>query len=420
MPTDNNNIKAARNDSRDRSFLSSLMGGDNWIWGTYWILVFISIVVSASASSTLAYKQITNDNPLAKHTTYLLVGFIISTLLVQSLTRVKVSYAVLGGVLCYIGGMILMCLLPFFGHAHQGAAREIFGIQPVEILKTGTLILLCKLITIEDSTYSRFSWFKVHTQGRRFILLLVIVGLAALPIAIQNLSSALILIIAAFGIMFAAQLKPKYMWKTVFWGLVAGGAMLAALGGLHMINSDKPDHRTDLGRFLNRANTWESRIFDSGSDIPLYEQRIGDKNRQVIYAHMAIANSNATGRFIGESQLRDYLPEAYSDYVYCIIFEEMGVLGGMLVMSLYFLLFIRCYFLSKQTNDQLKRLLMIGLPLAIIVQALIHIGVCTDAMFVTGQPLPLISKGGMSAVMTTVIFGILAGLSHNIKREKEA
>ena len=405
-----------------KSFFSSLMGGDNWIWGIYWILFFISIVELASASSLLAYKQVTNDNPLVRHTMFLIVGFFFFVLTFQSLTSIRVRYVVWAGRLAYIGGFLLMCLLPVIGTARQGAVRDIGGIQPVEFLKVGLIIILCEIIATPDESFKRIRWFREHTSGRKFWLMVGVIVFAAVPIALQNLSTALILGMTAAGIMFAGQIKAKYMWKAFFVGGAIGLVLVGALGGLHVINSSHVDaggkHYTALGP-LDRANTWESRIFDNSSDIPIWDQKLDDDNMQVLYAHMAIANSNGIGRFFGESQLRDYLPEAYSDYIYCIIFEETGVLGAVLVMLLYFVLFVRCYIISTRTDDKLKRLLMLGLPLLIIIQALIHMGVCCNAMFVTGQPLPLISRGGMSILSTSAVFGILVGLSRNIAREKD-
>lgn len=394
------------------------MGGDNLIWGIYWILFFISIVELASASSLLAYKQATNDNPLVRHTMFLLVGFFFFTISFQSLANIKVRYMAWAGRLAYMLGLILMALLPILGTVHQGASRSIGGFQPVEILKVGTIILLCEIIATPDEYFKQFKPFQEHTSGRKFYLMAGIVVLAAVPIFLQNLSTALILGITAVGIMFVGKIKASYMWKAAGVGLIVGGIMLGALGGLHLINSNTHDHHTSLG-LLSRANTWESRIFDGHSDIPLWEQTIDDDNMQELYAHMAIANSNGIGRFFGESQLRDYLPEAYSDYIYCIIFEETGILGAAIVMILYFVLFWRCCYISTKTKDPFKQLLMIGLPLLIIIQALIHMGVCCNAMFVTGQPLPLISRGGMSILSTSAVFGILAGLSRSIAREKD-
>ena len=406
-----------------KSFFGSLMGGDNWIWGIYWILFFISIVELASASSQLAYKQVTNDNPLVRHTMFLLVGFFFFTLTFQSLTSIKVRYAVWAGRLAYFLGFVLMCLLPFFGRIHQGAIRDIGGIQPVEFLKVGMIIVLCEIIATSSESFKKYKWFREKTEGRKFWLMVLVVVAAAAPIALQNLSSALILGMTAAGIMFVGEVKTKYLCKAAVAGMIIGSILLAALGGLHVLNASHETagerHRTNNLGLLDRANTWESRIFDGNGDTPIWDQVIDDDNMQVIYAHMAIANSKGIGRFFGESQLRDYLPEAFSDYIYCIIFEETGIFGAALVMIFYFTLFIRCCIISARTDDKLKRLLMIGLPLMIIIQALIHMGVCCNAMFVTGQPLPLISRGGMSILSTSVIFGILAGLSRNIEREKD-
>jgi cell division protein FtsW len=133
---------------------------------------------------------------------------------------------------------------------------------------------------------------------------------------------------------------------------------------------------------------------------------------------MAIANSYPLGRFIGNSKMRDFLPEAFSDYIFAIIFEEGGPLMALFVLLLYLILFVRCYVLSRRTESPYIRLIMLGLPLIIVIQALIHIGVCTGAMFVTGQPLPLISRGGSSIIGTSISFGILLALSRIIRQEQ--
>ncbi len=402
--------------------LDKIMGGDNWIWGVYWMLVFISIVEIGSASSRLAYRELANDNPLWRHTMFIAVGFFVFGLGLQSLIRANVKWVKIFGELLYAVGVVLMSLLPIFGRRVNGAARDIFGIQPVELCKLGLIIVLCIAIAAPDSSFKRFKIFRKDTQLRRFILLCLLVVLAAVPIAIQNLSSALILGLASLGIMFLGEVRGKYLIRTIVAIAIAAGTFLGLLFGLHTFNVSREEgggtHHTDLGLF-SRANVWEQRIFD-GSSVPLWEQPTTDENMQVMHAHMAIANSNGIGRFVGESQLRDHLPEAYSDYIYCIIFEELGVVGAALVMLLYFILLWRCYRISRRTEDKFKRLLMIGLPLLIIIQALIHIGVCTDAMFVTGQPLPLISRGGMAILSTSACFGILFGLSHDILREEQS
>ncbi len=402
-----------------KSGISTLMGGDNWIWGIYCILIFISIIEMASASSRLAYRQITNDNPLTGHAKFLIIGFFVFVWGFQNLTRANIKWVNLFGTLCYVGGVLLMAALPVVGTSVNGAFRDIAGIQPVELCKLGVVICLCRAVTNPNWDF-RSKILPKDKEPRRFALMLFMIALAAGPIAIQNLSSALILGFASFGIMFAGEVKFKYLLRTVGVLAIVGGLFVGALFGLHQLNASSEAaggrHHTDMG-LVSRANTWEYRLFH-GDDTPLWEQSLTDENTQVLCAHMAIANSKGVGRFVGESQLRDHLPEAYSDYVYAIIFEETGVLGAAFVMLLYFALLWRCYHLSLRTSNPLIRMLMIGLPLIIVIQALIHMGVCTDAMFVTGQPLPLISRGGMSGMATSACFGILLGLSSTIEREE--
>lgn len=403
-----------------RSGLSTIMGGDRWIWGIYCILIFLSIIEIGSASSRLAYREVANDNPLMRHTLFLVAGFFLGGLGLQSLTRANVKWVKFFGVISYLAGVIFMALMPICGRKVNGASRDIMGIQPVELCKVGLTITLCLVLTLKDEWYRRMPFFRKNLEFRKFILMLVLTALATLPVLIQNLSSALILAFTTLGLFFVAEVNGKYLLRTIAGVVLIGGLFGGALFGLHIFNQSKEEaggeHRTSLG-ILDRANVWEKRVFD-GSSIPLWEQKINDENMQVMYSHMAIANSNGIGRFVGESRMRDYLPEAYSDYIYSIIFEELGILGASLVMLLYFILFWRCYRLSRKTEDQFKRLVMISLPLMIVIQALMHIGVCTDAMFVTGQPLPLISRGGMAIMSTSAIFGLLFGLSYDIIREE--
>jgi len=403
-----------------KSTFSTLMGGDPWIWGIYIVLVFISLVELGSASSRLAYRQITNDNPLMSHAKHILTGFFVFIWALQRLSAANIRWVKILGALSFVSGVLLMAALPFFGREINGAHRDIFGIQPVELCKIGLLICLCRAVAAKDSDF-RMPFFRKNTEWRRYLLLLAMMAITIGPIALQNLSSAIILGLSAFGIMFLGKVNGKYLWRTLAVVVASAALLVGALFGLHELNQSREDgggtHHTDLG-LLSRANTWEHRLFHSDS-TPLWEQNLTDENMQVMYAHMAIANSKGIGTFIGESQMRDHLPEAYSDYIYAIIFEETGILGAAIVMLLYFVLLWRCYKLSVQTDDQLTRLLMVGLPLSILIQALIHMGVTTDAMFVTGQPLPLISRGGMSIMGTSALFGIMLGLSEAIRRQNQ-
>lgn len=406
------------------TFVGSIIRGDNWIWGIYVVLLCISIVEIFSATAQLTYRSAYASDPAVSHIKYLLAG-LVALLLSQSMSLKSIRA---WDRLFYFGGFLLFCATIMFGVAQKGAARSIAGIQPVEVCKLGVVMLLCTAVTAPDSLYQKLSWFRTHTKFRRYVLYLFLIGLEALPVATQNLSSGLIICMASFGIMFLGKVRGKYLFYTL---LIAGALGAVFLGGLkwryeylHGQGVDATEivssqDQGGLSKLTGRVDTWAGRVWDH-SDKPLWEEDMNGKKSQEIYSHMAIANGYPLGRFIGGSRLRDFLPEAFSDYIYAIIFEEWGFVPAALIPLLYLLLLIRCFILSRRTENEFVRLLILGLPLIICIQALIHIGVCTGAMFVTGQPLPLISRGGSSVMGTSISFGIMLALSRIIHQEQLA
>ena len=403
-------------------FLGSIMRGDYWIWGIYIFLFCISVVEIFSATSQLTFRGGYASDPAVRHITFLFGGAVL--LLVSQSMSLNAIRA--WDKLIYALGFFLCVATIFVGTEQKGASRSIAGLQPVEFCKLGVTMVLCALVTARDSTFHNLRFFRTRTQQRRYWTYLVIIGLVAIPIATQNLSSALIICMATFGIMFLGGVNGRYLWWTIFVAAIAAVFALLALRGIYAANGGEQNatavevEQTESSIFdkvMRRPTTWANRIFDD-SGLPLWEEDIHGKKSQEIYSHMAIANSYPLGRFIGNSKMRDFLPEAFSDYIFAIIFEEGGPLMALLVLLLYLILLIRCYVLSRRTESPYIRLMMVALPLIIVIQALIHIGVCTGAMFVTGQPLPLISRGGSSIIGTSISFGILLALSRLIRQEK--
>ncbi|MCF0179109.1 MAG: FtsW/RodA/SpoVE family cell cycle protein [Bacteroidales bacterium] len=400
-----------------KTFLGSIMRGDSWIWGIYLLLFFISIIEMFSASSRLVYRSMTSTDPVFHHM-QLLFGGLVAVMVFQSFSAKALRN---WAITFYFLGLLFFVLMLLFGREFQGATRSIGGIQPAEICKVGLMMILSLALSLKDEIYQRMAFFRKNTELRRFWFYLLLIVLVAVPIALQNLSTGLIIGMASLSVMWVGEVKVKFMRTLLLFAVTVGitfGALLFALYTKDSQDKSEGKELVDLGA-LNRAHTWANRVFHH-DEIPLADQKPNDENSQVIHAHMALANSFPFGKFIGNSQLRDRLPEAYSDYIFAIIFEEMGFEGALFVIFLYLLLLWRCFYLSTKTSDVFIRLLMIALPTLIAIQALIHIGVCTDAMFVTGQPLPLISRGGSSVLFTSVSFGIILALSRIIKAERDA
>lgn len=410
---------------RRKKFVDYIIRGDKVVWFIYIVLFAISMVEIFSATSQLVTKTHDVAGPAVRHITYLFVGFVMLMGAQSMSLRSLRSW----DKLFYLAGFFLLLATILFGTEMKGAVRSIAGIQPVEVCKLGVIMLLCTAVTASDAAYHKLPLFRTRTRYRRFWFYLILIGLMALPIATQNLSSAMIIFISSFGVMFVGKVYGKYLWFTIAGVLVSGALFVGILYNVYQRNPSSDSENTEVAatakqtsafafeKIIDRSSTWANRLF-GGSDKPLWEEDITGKKSQELCAHMAVANSYPFGRMIGRSKLRDFLPEAFSDYIFAIIFEEWGFLGALFVMSLYLALFYRCFRLSQQTENQFVRLLMIGLPLTIVVQALMHIGVCTGAMFVTGQPLPLISRGGSSIFGTSISFGIILAMSRLISQEQ--
>jgi len=170
---------------------------------------------------------------------------------------------------------------------------------------------------------------------------------------------------------------------------------------------------------FKRAYTWVARIErHSDKDGKDTKYVINDKNRQEKYGQIAIARGGIFGVMPGNSVERDYLPQAYSDFIYSIIVEEMGLFGGFLVILLYLILLFRAGKIATNCSSVFPAVLVIGLSLMIVIQTFINMSVATSLIPVTGQPLPLISRGGTSILITCIYFGIILGITRQIISEQ--
>jgi cell division protein FtsW len=169
--------------------------------------------------------------------------------------------------------------------------------------------------------------------------------------------------------------------------------------------------------------TWQNRISHFGDAKEMSEEEyytITDDNYQVAHAKIAISNGGVFGVFPGNSTERDFLPQAYSDFIYAIIIEEMGIIGGVFVLLLYVIILIRSGMIARKTEKLFPKYLVLGSAMMLSIQAFINMAVAVNLIPVTGQPLPLISRGGTSTLITCAYFGlILSADRFGIGKKKE-
>ncbi len=370
---------------------------DKTYWILFGILMIVSIIALFSASSSLAFKQDSALEPVAKHILFIALGaaaaFVIQ-LLPSKWVRVC-AYA--GLALSFV--LLLLTFTPL-GVEHNGAKRWLrlggFEFQPSEIAKLTLLIVVSDLLshirTAED-------------EKKYFFITLAVTALICLPIFPTNLSTTLLLGGVVFLMFFLARVHIKY-WGTTL--LVAVGLLIA---GYFIVEKYYIEPNREADGVMKRVTTWVGRVDDLIAEIktPDEEFTLNDDNYQRSLSKVAVARGGKSplGVLPGNSTMRDRLPLAYADYIFAIIVEETGMFGAVGLIFLYLAILFRACLTSSRYADYAAMLMVMGLALMITCQALVSMMVVVGIGPVTGQPLPLISRGGTSVLITGIYFGVI-------------
>lgn len=388
---------------------SGLMQGDLVIWMVFILLLMISVVEVYSASSTMSYGGKSSYwEPVMQHGSFWLIGLVTAWFV----SRVPCNYFKLGGTLGLLFALILQLTALFSGKLN-GAGRwiHLWGLtfQPSELTKMALVTYLAFIFS------SLRNGKEVSSTGNKFAVFGAIASLAL--IVTENLSTAGLIFLIVLGMAFFAQVRAKLL-AIIFVIMVSVGA-----GGWILVHSipeeTLSEWRASENPITHRVPTWVARITDK-HEIPdnPKDYDITD-NIQVTHARIAVATSHGIGKGPGKSRQRDYLPQAYSDFIYAIIIEETGILGGLVVMFLYLLFMWRCRTIAERCKSLFPSYLVMGLSLMIVLQAMVNMAVAVGAMPVTGQPLPLISRGGSSILINCICVGMILSVSRTAKKTGE-
>ena len=388
---------------------SGLMQGDLVIWMVFILLLMISVVEVYSASSTMSYGGKSSYwEPVMQHGSFWLIGLVTAWFV----SRVPCNYFKLGGTLGLLFALMLQLTALFSGKLN-GAGRwiHLWGLtfQPSELTKMALVTYLAFIFS------SLRNGKEVSSTGNKFAAFGAIASLAL--IVTENLSTAGLIFLIVLGMAFFAQVRAKLL-AIIFVIMVSVGA-----GGWILVHSipeeTLSEWRASENPITHRVPTWVARITDK-HEIPdnPKDYDITD-NIQVTHARIAVATSHGIGKGPGKSRQRDYLPQAYSDFIYAIIIEETGILGGLVVMFLYLLFMWRCRTIAERCKSLFPSYLVMGLSLMIVLQAMVNMAVAVGAMPVPGQPLPLISRGGSSILINCICVGMILSVSRTAKKTGE-
>ena len=417
-------------------YIGNLFKGDKAIWMVLFFLCIISIVEVFSALSILTFKSHDYMGPMLKHIFMIAAGVFVAVVTLNIPCRffkIVTPFTLLLTV-----SMLLWVLL--FGERTNDGARWLgwgsFTFQPSELAK-GTLVLATAQIL---AAMQREDGSGAYPEAIKYVLVVAvpIVGL----IGIENLSTAALLFAVVLMMMFIGRIPMIQMGKLMGVLTILGVvfvSLVLTVGSMDKDDNDQLATQTELvdravpvdqqekketkdpsliGKLTHRFGTWRHRLLDffaPDENVTPETYDLG-KNFQVGHANIAIASSGIIGKGPGHSTERDLLPQAFADFIYAIIIEEMGIVGAIVVMFLYIILLYRVARIAGRLENNFPAFLIMGLSLLLVLQASMNMMVAVGLMPVTGQPLPLISKGGTSTIINCVYIGVILSVSRSAKR----
>jgi len=377
----------------EKGSIFSNIKGDRVIWAVVILLSFVSILAVYSSTGTLAYryKHGNTEYYLLKHLSIMGMGLVLMYFVH------RVPYYIYGRLskLAIIIAIPLLAYTLFFGTAIHDATRWYtlpiinISIQPSDFAKLALFIYLARTLAknqpqIEDLR-STIIWI---------ILPMVIVVALILP---ANLSTAAIIYATSMIIMFVGRVRVKHL------ATIAGSTLLLFAIFILILKA-----YPEMGRF----QTWENRITS-------FINPDAEGNYQIEQSKIAIASGGLIGKQPGNSTQKNFLPQPYSDFIYAVIIEEYGLIGGGSIMLLYLILLFRGIRIATKSENLFGAILTFGLSFSLVFQALINMGVTVGLVPVTGQPLPMISMGGTSLWFTSIAIGIMLSVSRSLEKYEE-
>lgn len=383
---------------------------DKYIWGIFILLCLVSLIESYSASS----REVSSSGiymPIIKQALMLGSGAFIAYIIQRFPYQTYIKFIPLFAALT-IG---LLIYVEIAGEVINGAKRAIsvlgISIQPAEMAKLGVVLLIAWILSKNQ--------MEEGVTNKGVVLSSICVMIFGALLVKQGLTNTILMM----GISLSMMLIGGIQWRKLFTVIVVYGIFGIAM--FIFISSSEPSNPAEQkeqkealiangvnpNQKLGRWDTWMARIKTFKDPVPLYDKPLTSKNQQEMMARMAQANGGVFGVLPGNSRECSRLPLAFSDYIYSIILEELGLVGGCIVLVLYLSLFARAGSIVSKCKKALPALMVMGVAVTIVFQALFHMAINTGVFPVSGQPLPLISKGGTSILMTSIAFGLMLSVS---------
>ncbi|MCC7401628.1 MAG: FtsW/RodA/SpoVE family cell cycle protein [Chitinophagaceae bacterium] len=385
--------------------------GDKVIWALVVLLALVSLLAVYSATGSLAYKNFKGDTEV-----YLFkqIGFIMAGIMVIYFAH-RINYTVYSKVaqVLFILSIPLLLYTLFFGVRMNEGSRWIrlplinMTMQTSDLAKLALFMYLARLISKKQDV--------IKDLKKGFLPIMTPVAITCLLIAPANLSTALLLGASCLMLLFIGRARVKHILVIIGIALVPVLMLIMAAVIRHKSGNDDATatKKTSAGLF-SRVDTWVGRVENFIYDT---KDADNDDSYQVNQAKIAIAKGGIFGVGPGNSTTRDYLPQAYNDFIFAIIIEEYGLIGGIFILFIYLVFLYRCIRIFKRCPYAFGAFLALGLSFTLALQAMINMAVTVNLFPVTGVTLPLVSMGGTSFLFTCLSIGIILSVARNVEQE---
>lgn len=384
--------------------------GDRYIWGIVILLAITSLLVVYSATGSLAYKMYKGNNEVYLFKQF---AFIVLGMLVIYFAH-RINYTLYSRIALYLflASIPLLIFTFFFGARINEGSRWIMlpvirmTIQTSDLAKLALFMYLARQLSRTQDVIKDFK--------KGFIPLIVPVGIICALIAPANLSTALLVGATSLILMFIGRVSTKHILATIGVALIPLAILVAVAVGTHEDKADNLDGRnvgvSEKVKSVGRVGTWIKRVQDF-----IYAEA-DETPYQVQQAKIAIAKGGVLGMGPGNSQQRNFLPHPYSDFIYAIIIEEYGLMGGAAIIFIYLVFLLRCISIFRRCPFAFGAFLAMGLSFTLVIQAMANMAVTVNLVPVTGVTLPLVSMGGSSFLFTCAAIGIILSVASNVEK----
>ena len=381
--------------------------GDRVIWAIVIILTLISLLVVYSSTGSLAYKfSKSTESYLFKQFAFIILGVII----IYFAHRVNYTIYSRVALILFLVSIPLLIYTYFFGATLNEGSRWIKLPVINMTFQTSDLAKLALFMYISRQLSKKQQVIKDFKKG--FLPIIVPVAIICLLIAPANLSTAVLVAGTSLMLMFIGRISSKHILVTLGIGFIP----ILILFTVAISYYDKTEHKSEELPALfsgGRVPTWISRI---QTFVYSSKGESNEKSYQVNQAKIAIASGGWFGRGPGNSNARNFLPHSYSDFIYAIILEEYGLVGGAFIVFIYLLFLYRCIRLYRKCPFAFGAFLALGLSFTLVIQAIANMGVNVNVFPNTGVTLPLVSMGGSSFLFTCLSIGIILSVARNVEQ----